>query len=202
MLHINLKAKTKVEDCLTISIFSLHKQGTLKHSNSGTISWLNPSGSNSKINYLISLNRLFNSSIELQYITTDNSGKQKNINQTFLLHTTPCIFGGKRGWFICLCGKRVAVLYKPRFADNFACRRCYNLTYESRNLSKNFKGIGKPLSIPELDALRDSVRRIFYNGKFTKRFIKFKTKVKQFETYHDTWLKNFYKKFPEKKMIT
>ena len=193
------KAKTKVEDCLTISIFSLHKQGTLKYSNSGTISWLNPSGSNSKINYLISLNHLFNSSIELQYITTDNSGKQKNINQTFLLHATPCIFGGKRFWFTCSCEKHVAVLYKPHFADDFACRHCFNLTYESRNLSKDFKGIGKPLSIPELDALRDSVRRIFYNGKFTKRFIKFKTKVNQFETYRNKWLQNFHKKCHHRK---
>ena len=85
------------------------------------------------------------------------------------------------------------MLYKPCSANTFACRHCYSLTYESRNLSGNLKTIGKPLSIPELDALRDNAKRIFYNGKLTKKFIKFQTKVEQFKTYHDTWFANFNK---------
>ena len=195
MLGTYLKAKTKVEDCLTLSIFLLHKQETLKHSNSGTISWLNPFGYNDKIGYSINLNCLTDSYIELQYITTDDSGKQKNINQIFLLHTTPCVFGGKRDWFTCPCGKRVAVLYKPRFADNFACRHCYNLTYESRNLSGKFKAIGKPPTVFELETLRQSVKRIYYKGEVTKKFIKYRNKFERFETYNEIWFKNFKRKF-------
>jgi len=46
--------------------------------------------------------------------------------------STPCHFGSERYWFICpVCGKRVAKLYRPEGKEQFACRTCYNLTYQS-----------------------------------------------------------------------
>jgi hypothetical protein len=48
------------------------------------------------------------------------------------LTKTPCYFGGFRWWFICPdCGKRMAILYKPRYSNFFLCRQCHNLTYKS-----------------------------------------------------------------------
>ena len=102
------------------------------------------------------------------------------------------------GWFVCSCGKRVAVLYKQYSADTFACRHCYSLTYESRNLSGRFKAIGKPPTVFELEALRQSVKRFFYRGEMTKRFIKYSNKLERFETYNGIWLQNFKKKLLRK----
>lgn len=197
MPRIYLNAKEKVEDCTSLSVSSFRKSGAFKNSHSGTLSW----GNESSIAYTINVDRFTSDFsdystpyLKLNYSITNDQNQQKDINQTFYLSKTFCNFSGIRYWFICKCGKRVGILYKPYFSDTFACRHCFNLTYESRNLSGNLKGIGKPLSIPELDALRDGAKRIFYNGKLTKKFIKFQKRVDQFKTYHDTWFKNFHKR--------
>jgi len=39
--------------------------------------------------------------------------------------------GGKRFWFLCGCGRRVGKLYIAPGQNNFRCRRCCNLTYDS-----------------------------------------------------------------------
>ena len=200
MPRIYLNAKEKIEDCTALSISSFNKSGTLKSSNSGTLSWSDYWGNESSIAYTINVDKFtsdFDYStpyLKLSYSVTDNQNQQKDINQTFYLSKTICNYGGNRYWFICKCGKHVSAIYKSCCSDSFACRHCHKLTYESRNLSGTFKAIGKPLSIPELDALREGVRRILYNGKPTKRFIKFQKRVKQFEAHHDTWFKNFQKR--------
>ena len=50
---------------------------------------------------------------------------------------TPCHFGGRRPWFLCLgrgCGRRVAKLCLPLRggASYYLCRHCHDLTYRSR----------------------------------------------------------------------
>ena len=45
------------------------------------------------------------------------------------LDWSPCTYGGRRAWFLCLaagCGRRVAILYRGGI---FACRHCYRLAY-------------------------------------------------------------------------
>jgi hypothetical protein len=65
--------------------------------------------------------------------------KEKHIKDFVPLTNTPCYFGGVRWWFKCpSCKKRVALLYKPYYADYFRCRHCYDLTYLSRRLRGNF----------------------------------------------------------------
>lgn len=177
-------AKIIVEDCLQLPI-ALFRKGSFKSSNWGNISLFNKWGNVFITDYSIHLDTP--SYFNLSY-TRD---EQEDTRQTFTIETTNCNFGGVRNWFICQCGMRVGVLYKPYFADTFACRHCYNLTYESRNLSGSLKAIGKPLSIPELDMLKGKVKRSFYNGKPTKNFIKYQTKIEQFKTYHSMWSKNF-----------
>lgn len=197
MSRIYLNAKEKVEDCIKLSAFMFNKSGAFKNSHSGTLSW----GNENSMAYTINVDRFTSDFSDyatpylyIRYSTTDSQNQQKNINQKFYLSKTFCNFSGIRYWFICDCGRRVAFLYKRYLADIFACRHCYNLTYESRNLSGNLKGIGRPLSIPELNACRESVKRVFYKGRLTKRFIKYQHKLEQFKTYHDTWSKNFMKR--------
>ena len=53
-----------------------------------------------------------------------------NFSRQVAFDQTPCNFGGLRDWFLCpLCAERVGVLYAAR--NNFACRHCLNLTYQS-----------------------------------------------------------------------
>jgi hypothetical protein len=45
--------------------------------------------------------------------------------------------GAVRHWFICSeCRQRRRVLFLPRGAQSFACRRCYGLVYRSAQLAK------------------------------------------------------------------
>lgn len=95
------------------------------------------------------------------------------------LITTPCNYGGVRYWFQCLfCQRRVGVLYSR--ADVFACRHCQFLTYESKLVSGNLKGIGRIISLPELEEAENKVKRIYYNGKPTKNYIRFLNKERRF----------------------
>jgi len=48
---------------------------------------------------------------------------------------TRCNFGGRRPWFICQCGKRVAKLYDT--GSIVACRHCLDTIYESQRRGEN-----------------------------------------------------------------
>ena len=115
------------------------------------------------------------------YTQTDSEGNKKDFDYKVSLITTPCNLGGWRYWFECLfCKRRVGVLYLR--GGYFACRHCQYLTYESKNLSGRWKRAGKIISYPELAALRKDIKRIFYNGKPTrklKRYLHKKQKAKE-----------------------
>lgn len=116
--------------------------------------------------------------IKFSYTQTDrDTGERKDFDYKVQLTTTPCNFGGVRYWFICplsrnyqYCGKRVGVLYKA--GDYFGCRHCYDLSYESRNLSGVFKAMGKIISDPEHEENYKKIRCKYYAGKMTKRYKK------------------------------
>ncbi len=60
-----------------------------------------------------------------------------------LCRTTPN-FGGFRMWFCCprtSCGRRCAVLYRPRrcSARAFACRHCYRVKYKSQRIARGYR---------------------------------------------------------------
>ena len=114
--------------------------------------------------------------IQFVYTQTDRySGEKTDLDYKIALTTTPCYFGGKRYWFICpwyankvYCGRRVGVLYLD--GKYFACRHCYDLTYNSRNLSGISKVAGQVISIPELERLEKEVKRKYYAGKMTRKY--------------------------------
>lgn len=88
------------------------------------------------------------------------------------LETTYCNYGGHRYWFCCpLCNKRIGVVYLR--GEYFACRHCNYLTYESNNLSGMEKGMGRIISVPELEAIEKKVKRINYNGKPTRTYLRY-----------------------------
>jgi len=117
--------------------------------------------------------------IEFTYTRTDRETDEKqDFEYKIPLVTTPCYFGGFRYWFRCpwyangvYCGRRVGVLYLG--SKYFACRHCYDLTYESRKLSGWQKAFGRVISIPELDELKAKIKRKHYAGMMTKKYRKY-----------------------------
>ena len=51
---------------------------------------------------------------------------------------TGCHLAGQRPWFVCSCGRRVAVLYGA--GRLFGCRRCYGLAYASQRQTPRDRG--------------------------------------------------------------
>ena len=114
--------------------------------------------------------------VRFNYTQTDRfTGEKTDLDYKIPLITTSCHFGGSRYWFQCpwyangvYCGRRVGTLYLG--GKYLACRHCYNLTYNSRNLGGISKLAGQVISMPELDELEKSVRVKYYRGKMTRRY--------------------------------
>lgn len=203
LIYINKPKKIETDNCLKLSIFSLNQKHVLRDGNDGDISWSFPNGNKSYVHFHIfwDIGVYY---IQLVYTAIDLERNRKQINYDIELTTTPCNFGGKRFWFLCsgfsegkVCGKRVAVLYKPSFGEYFSCRHCYNLTYESSNLSGRKKKLGKFATLPELEELRDGIKKPLYKGDFTKRFKRYLKKSEQTKrAMHSdfAWLRKFIKK--------
>ena len=148
---------------------------------SGGIKWVNEfSGQESSIS--IQASTMENDKyLRIYYTLTDDNGNKQDFDYKIPLATTPCHFGGKRYWFICpwyangkYCGKRVGVLYLG--GKYFACRHCYNLTYNSRNLSGLSKMAGQIISAPELENLEKEAKRRYYAGKVTRKYKRYQKK--------------------------
>lgn len=158
------------EDCKDISIFRLKQWGCLKPYNSGEITWTSSWGKKSSIGYIINLDDTNNGTIRLNYTITDgHSGEKTDIVQTYPIVSSQCNYGGVRYWFKCSvykngvrCDRRVGKLFLGGGSKYFACRHCYNLTYESRNC-------GYSVTDPDLDKLGMSIKRWHYNGKLTRK---------------------------------
>lgn len=76
--------------------------------------------------------------VVLRYrVHAHGTGEGQETEQRIPIEWTPCHFGGERPWFVCAvskngeyCGRRVAKLYGA--GTLFACRHCYELSYQSQ----------------------------------------------------------------------
>ena len=191
-------SKTTKEDCRTISIYELRKWGCLTGLYSGMINWTSGwSGKKNSVSFTTRVLENQEMNFYLEYTITDRStGEKKDIKHKYPILTTPCNYGTKRYWFKCsvynhgaYCGRRVAKLYLGSGSNYFACRHCYNLSYESRNLSGYGKALGQIVSIPELDELKEKLKRRYYRGKETKRYRRYLKKESRFYMQIMSWEK-------------
>jgi hypothetical protein len=126
--------------------------------------------------------------LRIYYTQTDNySGVKKEFDYNIPIVSTTCNYGGERFWFICpwyvrniYCGRRVAVLFKN--GDHFACRHCSDVIYSSQKLSGYEKRFGTSLSYPELDEMRQNLKRFYYKGKPTKKYLRYLREEERLET--------------------
>lgn len=177
-------SKTVSDDLRKISVSFLKKNDYFVGFRNGNITWTN-SWSPKKSSVTAHASILENY-FRLIYSQTDNeTGEKKDFDYKIPLTTTPCHYGGKRYWFTCpmyknqvYCGRRVGTLYKN--GDYFACRHCYNLTYESRNLSGRYKMFGS-VTGPDIDKAREKVKITHYRGKPTRKYLSYLKKEKKLE---------------------
>jgi hypothetical protein len=172
--------KRMVEDCKSVSMSFLRKNGFLQGFRSGRVVWKNRMGEETA-SMDVAVSTLHGDSyMRLWYTMTDrNTGQETDLDYRVQLVTTPCHFGGVRWWFICplspngvYCGRRVGVLYRAPRADYYGCRHCYDLSYESRNESQS-SPLGRMGYLFTLGRRRekflDGMARWTYRGKPTRK---------------------------------
>lgn len=179
MGRYSYSGRQEADSLKKIQIWWLNKNGYLVSGwISGTIKWTNGwTGKETSVGIQSGI-KGSNDYIRIWYTQTNLNDEKKDFDYEIPLTTTPCYFGGVRYWFKCpwysngvYCGRRVGVLYLG--GDYFACRHCYGLTYNSRNLSGWSKLAGQVISIPELEKLKLNVKKKFYKGKTTRSFNRF-----------------------------
>ncbi len=173
-------SKSEADDVKKIATSFLKKHDYFCGWRSGTITWTRSGmwGENkSSVGIEVSVMN-GDDYLRIHYTQTDNySGEKKNFDYKIPLASTPCRYGGKRYWFICpwykngvYCGKRVGTLYKD--GDYFACRHCYELTYNSRNVNRRYNmfHLFNVLTLEQkIDELNSQIKRPYYRGKPTRR---------------------------------
>ena len=161
----------------------MKKQGYLRPSHVGLLSWSRRGEQTGYINYKMGLNRVF-----LNYCCRAHGNEWEEIEQIISLDQTPCNYGGFRTWFLCpRCERRVAVLYGA--GKYFLCRHCYDLTYASQQESRADRLMRKARKIRERLGVGDALsERILFKPKnmHQKTFDRLREEAEQAE--HLGWI--------------
>jgi hypothetical protein len=131
-----------VEECMSIDIFWLNRNGYLNGHKVGLIDFIDNSGRIGGLGIEVLVDKLDaeRSYLRLIYLLKNGqTNEEYKYDYKVALVTTPCNYGGVRYWFICplsvngrSCNRRVAILYLPPGESYYGCRHCHNLTYRSR----------------------------------------------------------------------
>lgn len=84
------------------------------------------------------------------------------VNSVVALDKTSPFFGGVRWWFLCpACGRRAAILYARFGREEFLCRHCHGLTYQSSQDSHRFDRLFFAIAGNQGDDVRRELTRRF-----------------------------------------
>ncbi len=158
--------KATVENCQNISVVSMKAAGVFRGNSSGNFTWRR-----AVVGFSFDLER---KELRLQYAFTNLKDDPSAIQDYIVsLSTTSCRYGGVRYWLHCpKCQKRVGKIYLAgKYV--FACRKCWNLTYEICNASGDDRIQGRCLSLYDVEEMGKKIKRHFYNGIMTKQYRRF-----------------------------
>jgi hypothetical protein len=172
--------KRTVEECKSVSIPFLRKEGFLCGYDLGSIVWANRFGEETASMSVVASTMDADSYVRFIYVMTDrNTGEETPFDYRIPLVSTPCHFGGVRWWFVCTlsrngvsCGRRVGTVYRPPRVDYYGCRHCYDLSYESRNETRSgmFGAFGGVLRTQrQIKKLRPEIKRWTWRGRPTRK---------------------------------
>ena len=178
--------KTSADDCDDLDVFWLNRHGYFCGIKSGGIKWTNNWGREAGVGFTVDV--LYSSHIKFSYTHTDGQTRDKTeMEYKADLTSTPCHYGGKRWWFKCplvingkYCGRRVGKLYLG--GKYFGCRHCYNLTYDSRNLSISnawWPSARALILDNQMSKLYPKIGRHYYAGKPTRKRRKYDKMAKE-----------------------
>lgn len=115
----------KCEDYLSIDLAWLQRQNSLKHGNSGTITWSRRGQERGSIRY-----RTEADGLRLIYRASKGGQEWRDVNELIPFAWTNANFNGRRRWFVCLsCSRRCRIIYG---GTHYRCRKCHQLKYESQ----------------------------------------------------------------------
>jgi hypothetical protein len=120
------RRKRATEEGIFLDVRYLQRHGFLLPGQTVTLTWHRGSVKVGDLKYFAVEGRII-----LDYHFRYNGQPWEDILQEVRLTSTSCNYGGRRPWFLCRCGRRVALLYAA--GKYFLCRHCYNLTYASCN---------------------------------------------------------------------
>jgi hypothetical protein len=125
--------KTQVEECRKLTVFFLKPY--LRPGAAGTVRWSRGGEEIGSISYMVYGFGYSAHEIHLTYTIGARSGNPVKYDYPVQLVKTDLSWGKERFWFLCPvvgCGRRVGCLYLAPGAKYFACRHCYDLSYETR----------------------------------------------------------------------
>jgi hypothetical protein len=162
-------SKLRSEDCRHLSVYKLHEWGCFKVTHKeGSISWQR--GGNARKDHIEYMYNQSRSTFRVKYTVTDGYTREKmDVEHLYPILITECNYGGQRYWFECsvynggvYCGRRVAKLYLGGGSNYFACRHCYDLTYESRICGWAYTDV-------DIDEAAYAIKRWYYRGVPTRK---------------------------------
>jgi hypothetical protein len=142
-------ARSTCDNCLSLDVRQLHREGRLLTYQSFSLSWKCGDKALGSINV-----RTEPSVVILRFQCKGAvSSDWKLVEQDIPIVWTACALGGQRPWFLCTalsagvrCNRRVAKIYLGS-SSVFACRRCYGLAYASQFKSAFHRDIAKAMKI-------------------------------------------------------
>ncbi len=161
-------ARNTIEITPSISIFWLNQNHYLYVKKEGSISWCRRGVVTGPVLFSIKIDEPDKSYIRLSYLNLTD--------YIYKLTPVPCFLGGHRWYFECgstrsgdYCGNRVGILY---LKDNeFMCRECANLSYQSCNENKLYRN--NPFQIitraNKAGKIKSTMRKEVYKGKPTRK---------------------------------
>jgi hypothetical protein len=153
--------KTAVENCLTLDVNRLRRDGCLTSGNTGTITWSSAHSGEKRASIGFTA---FPNHILLFY-----SAAKVSVEMRIHIVTTRPHFGGRRFWFKCPllsqgvpCGRRVGMLYLPPGGQYFGCRACFDLTYcscqEAHSMDREWAMVADSMGVP-FESVKEAMSR-------------------------------------------
>lgn len=177
--------KGTVEAAKRVELSWLKKQGYLPKDgySYGNLHWSYNGSPNGNISFHVNTSSDVRPYLRLVYRARGDEGASsewKDMDYQFPLEKTPCRFGGHK-WFVrcelsrngVYCGRRVRILYQA--GSYFGCRHCADLTYESCNEGKHYRGgMFRILSLSwKADEYLQTLKRHYYRGRPTRKYRKY-----------------------------
>lgn len=145
----NGSGRSKVEDCRSLDVNRLHREGCLRPGWAGIWQWTQDGDRVGRIGLRAELERL-----HLAYRIRIGGGDWEDVAENVRIVRVGCRYAGTRSYFICpgvvsgtVCGRRVAKLYGA--ARYFLCRYCYRLAYTSQSQGELDRALGRANTIKQ-----------------------------------------------------